>query len=191
MITAILLLSVANLVVVGAFAFLTMKRMGKNMTAIQKDIVQLTEEVQKTAVVVDEANEDMALQVAELRTLSNGMCLDTAGVKGAFLVAASRIAAISDAACGKLPEWIKEKTSVGKVLEVENSATNERLEFNYLENGDIKSMTFRSGVLVCEILHDSNGGVREGIVYSPDGKPQKRFVYDAMGQVKEQEEVEG
>ena len=146
---------------------------------------------QKTTVVVEEANEDMALQVAELRTLSDGMRLDTAGVKGAFLVAASRIAAISDAACGKLPEWIKEKTSIGKVLDVENSATGERLEFDYLENGDIKSRTFRSDVLVCEILHDSNGGVREGIVYSPDGTPQKRFVYDAMGQVKEQEKMEG
>lgn len=191
MIIIILLLSVANLVVIGAFAILIMKRMGENTEAIQNDILQLTEEVKKTTVVVEEANEDMALQVAELRTLSDGMRLDTAGVKGAFLVAASRIAAISDAACGKLPDWIKEKTSVGKVLDVENSATGERLEFDYLENGNIKSRTFRGDVLVCEILHDSNGGIMEGIVYSQEGKPQKRFVYDAMGQVKEQEEVEG
>ena len=179
--------------------------LGKEATAIRKDVSQvhalankqfdaistLAQSLQKAADVIEEAGDDIAFQSAELKTTAEGMRLDTAGVKGAFLMAASRIAAIADAAGGKLPAWIKEKTSIGKVLDVENSATGERLEFDYLDNGDIKSRTFRGDILVCEILHDSNGGVKEGIAYSLDGKPQKRFVYDAMGQVKEQEEVEG
>ena len=191
MLTAVLVMSVANLVVVGVLAAWKMKKLADDVSAIKQYLSQLTDEVRKASEAVSEASEDMALQAAEMKALSDGMRLDTAGVKGAFLMVASRIAAISDAACGKLPDWIKEKTSVGKVLDVENSATGERLEFDYLENGNIKSRTFRGDVLVCEILHDSNGGIMEGIVYSQEGKPQKRFVYDAMGQVKEQEEVEG
>ena len=172
MLTAVLVMSVANLVVVGVLAAWQMKKLADDVSAIKQYLSQLTDEARKASVAVSEASEDMALQAAEMKALSDGMRLDTAGVKGAFLMVASRIAAISDAACGKLPDWIKEKTSVGKVLDVENSATGERLEFDYLENGNIKSRTFRGDVLVCEILHDSNGGIMEGIVYSQEGKPQ-------------------
>lgn len=215
---AILVLCVLNLVLIGALFAFVLKRTTNNTTVLRedvshvynvsretkdmaeangssmnnviKDLSEIRSSVQSGADVIESASEDIALQVAELKSLADGMRIDTIGLKGAFLMIASRVAAISDAAGGKLPAWIREHTSVGKVLDVENSSTGERLEFEYLENGDIKSRTYRGELLVCEVLHDNNGGVKEGTVFTMEGKPQKRFVYDEMGQVKEQKELE-
>lgn len=160
----------------------------QKVAAISKTVENAFADLQKVFLT---ACEEFSGRIAEMQVAASAIRIETAGAKGAFLLAASRVAAISDAAGGKLPEWIKSKTDHGKILAVENDASGERIEFEYLENGDIVSRTYRGDVLSCEVLHDANGGVKEGTAFSPTGKPVKRFVYDAMGQVSEQADLEG
>ena len=160
----------------------------QKVAAISRTVENAFADLQKVFLT---ACEEFAGRIAEMQVAASAIQIETAGAKGAFLLAASRVAAISDAAGGKLPEWIKSKTDHGKILAVENDASGERIEFEYLENGDIVSRTYRGDVLSCEVLHDANGGVKEGTAFSPTGKPVKRFVYDAMGQVSEQTDLEG
>lgn len=160
----------------------------QKVAAISKTVENAFADLQKVFLT---ACEEFSGRIAEMQVAASAIRIETVGAKGVFLLAASRIAAISDAAGGKLPEWIKSKTDHGKILAVENDASGERIEFEYLENGDIVSRTYRGDVLSCEVLHDANGGVKEGTAFSPTGKPVKRFVYDAMGQVSEQADLEG
>lgn len=190
MMVAILLIAIANLAAIGMFAYFGWVKVRNLEGKVSGMEDKVSSAFVDLANVVEGTKESLDEQVTEVRNQAAAVQLATVGAKGAFMLAASRIAAIADMTCGKLPDWIKEKTSLGKMVEVENAASNELIQFEYLENGDVKSSTYRAGVLVCEILHDANGGVKEGTAYTSAGKPLKRFVYDAMGQVVEQKNLE-
>ena len=119
----------------------------------------------------------------ELEESAQRILVQSAGLRASFGILAGRMATLSKKD-GVVPEWFKTDSRLGRALALEDAGTDERIEFIY-ENGGVTSRTYCSDRLVCEVLHDEFGGLKEGTMFDANGKPKKRFVYDRMEQERE------
>lgn len=62
---------------------------------------------------------------------------------------------------------------------------NDKIVFESLEEGKVRSHTYRGGKLIFEVVHSEFGMPEEGVMYSASGEVLRKFKYDSNGQVKE------
>lgn len=61
---------------------------------------------------------------------------------------------------------------------------NDEISFESLDEGKVRSRTYRNGELIFEVVHSEFGMPEMGVMYSPSGNILKKFEYDSNGQVK-------